>query len=137
MIVPIYRREIEVLAEHLDEMNHVNNVHYIQWMQDIAVEHSCANGWDTERYLELKASWFARRHTVDYLHPAVLGDTLLAETWIAEMKGVSCLRKYRFLRKSDMRVIAEAQTKWGFVNLETGRPTKIAPEIMGAFLVAD
>ena len=133
-IIPIYRQEIPVRPDHLDGMNHVNNVHYVQWMQDIAVEHSVANGWYPDRYLATGTAWFARRHTVDYTHPAVLGDTLIAETWITEMKNVSCLRRYRFLRQSDLREIALAETKWAFVNLATGRPMKILPELMASFV---
>ena len=135
-ILPIYRKEIIVLPEHLDGMNHVNNVHYVQWMQDIAVEHSVASGWGTDRYLATGTAWFARRHTVNYIHPAVLGDTLIAETWITEMKNVLCFRNYRFLRKSDLREIALAETKWGFVNLATGRPMKILPELLACFVEA-
>jgi acyl-CoA thioester hydrolase len=34
-----YKKTIIVLPEHLDDINHVNNVVYVQWMQDIAGEH--------------------------------------------------------------------------------------------------
>ncbi len=137
MVLPSYRKEVVIQSEHLDEMNHVNNVHYVQWMQDVATGHSAVNGWPAERYLAEGGAWFARRHTIEYLHPAVLGDTIIVETWLAEMKNVSCLRKYRFYRKSDMKVVAEAETKWGFVNITTGRPTKVFPEMMADFIILD
>lgn len=134
-MIPVFRMEVEVRPVHLDEMNHVNNVHYVQWMQDVAIGHSAANGWTAERYVEEGAAWFARRHTVEYLHPAVMGDTVIVETWLAECKNVSCFRRYRFYRKSDLLQIAEAETKWGFVNLATGRPTKVLPALMENFVV--
>ncbi|MDO4551829.1 MAG: thioesterase family protein [Planctomycetia bacterium] len=133
----IFRKEIVVSEEHLDALRHVNNVNYVQWMQDVATEHSSINGWDTQRYLKSGTSWFARRHMIDYIFPAVLGDVLIAETWISEMKNVSSIRKYRFYRKSDQRLIATAETKWGFVNLSTGRPTKVLPEILESFTLME
>ena len=30
---------IEVTLDHIDELNHVNNVAYVQWIQDVAVKH--------------------------------------------------------------------------------------------------
>lgn len=135
MSVSFFRMEIEIRPEFLDEMNHVNNVHYVQWMQDVAVGHSEVNDWPAERYVRQGAAWFARRHTVEYLHPAVMGDTLIVETWLAECRNVTCLRKYRFYRKSDMQLIATAETKWGFVKLATGRPTKIFPALMENFVI--
>ena len=41
---PIYRLEIIVPAEVVDRNQHVNNVAYVQWMQDAAVQHSAATG---------------------------------------------------------------------------------------------
>lgn len=129
-----YQKELTVTPEYLDELNHVNNVHYVAWMQDVAVEHSTVNGWGNQRYLNSGACWFVRQHTVNYLHPILLGETVQIETWVEEMQNVSCLRKYRFLRKLDGLVYATAETKWGFVNLTTGRLTKIPEELKREFV---
>lgn len=37
----IYSKKITVADEHLDELNHVNNVQYVHWMEEMAKEH-----WD-------------------------------------------------------------------------------------------
>lgn len=34
-----YEHLIQVKPEHIDEMNHVNNVVYLQWAQDAAFAH--------------------------------------------------------------------------------------------------
>ncbi|MDO4570335.1 MAG: acyl-CoA thioesterase [Planctomycetia bacterium] len=133
-LVPIYRKEIEITSEYLDEMNHVNNVWHVQWMQDVAIQHSTINGWGTQRYLDLGAAWFVRRHTVNYLLPILKGDTVVVETWVSEMKHVSSVRRYRFFRKSDGAMLAEAETKWGLVNLATGRPAKAPAELLDCFV---
>ena len=79
--------------------------------------------------------WVARRHTIDYLQPAYAGDELIVETQVAGMKKVTSTRVYRILRPSDGAVLAKAETNWAFVNYASGKPTRIPPEIAGAFPV--
>ena len=132
-ILPIYRKEIVITPEFLDEMHHVNNLWHVHWMQEAAREHSAANGWSVERYVEAGLAWFVRRHTINYLHPILLNDVILVETWVHELKNVSSIRQYRILRKSDGVELANGETKWGMVNMETGRPTKVPPELAAIF----
>lgn len=131
--IPVYHKEINIIPGYLDAMQHVNNVWYVQWMQDVAIEHSTALGWGTQQYLDLGAAWFVRRHTIDYVHPLKAGDTVIVETWIQEMKHVTSVRQYRFLRASDNEIVATAETKWGLVSLTTGRPTRVPQEMVEMF----
>lgn len=135
--IALYKEEIEVLPQDIDALNHANNVCYVHWMQEVAVNHSAALGWPTERYTQFGAGWVVRRHTIDYLNQAHLGDRILAETWIAEMKNVSSVRRYRFTRISDQKLVATAETRWGFVSLRTGRPTRVPPEMHTLFQVLE
>jgi len=45
----IFRQEIVVTEDAIDEFGHVNNQRYIAWMQEVATAHSAANGWPMER----------------------------------------------------------------------------------------
>ncbi|MBR6481575.1 MAG: acyl-CoA thioesterase [Thermoguttaceae bacterium] len=130
----VYHLDIPVLESDADVFEHANNTRYIHWMQSIAIAHSEFYGWDDRRYIELGGGWFVRRHVVDYIHPILPGEILHGETWVEEMKNVSCLRKYRFTRKSDGRLISNAETRWAFVNFETGRPMRIPEEISAIFV---
>ena len=51
------------------------------------------------------------------------------------MKKVTSTRRYRVVRLSDDEPLAEAETKWAFVNYATGQPARIPPEIARAFQV--
>lgn len=133
--IPVYREEILVVPSDADEFAHANNTRYVHWMQQVATAHSAAFGWTAERYLALGAIWVARRHIIDYIHPIYPGETLLAETWVPEMKNVSSTRKYRFTRKSDGVLISNAETRWGFVDFKTGRPTRVPAELFELFTV--
>ena len=117
----------------IDGNGHVNNVEYVQWMQDIAILHSTHQGGNTEKYLELGSSWVVRTHQIEYLAPAFSGDEIEALTWVSDMRRVSSLRKYQFRRASDQTLLAKAETRWVYVDHNTGRPIKIHDEIVNAF----
>lgn len=119
-------------------MGHVNNVAYVAWMQDAAMAHSAANGWDQEKYQELGMAWVAREHRIEYLASAFAGDLLHIETWVSGMKRVSSTREYRFVRKTPGEVIAGeviavAQTHWAFINLQSFTPAKIPVKLKASF----
>lgn len=42
-------------------------------------------------------------------------------------------RRTLFLRDADRRIVARAETRWTFVNLENGRPLAIPEHVLGAF----
>ena len=43
----IYCHSHVVRDDEIDGLGHVNNLHYLKWMQDAAVAHSAAQGWPT------------------------------------------------------------------------------------------
>ena len=58
---------------HLDELQHVNNVQYLQWVQDIAGahwQHLIANREETF------GLWVVRSHHIEYKRQAKLGDQI-------------------------------------------------------------
>lgn len=135
MPIPVFEHEVVVLPTDIDENRHANNLCYLRWMNEAAIAHSEANGWTAQRYIELGQNWFARRHTIEYLAQATEGDRLTVMTWIYDWKSVRSTRRYRFIRNRDGLVVAEAETLWAFVNLETGRPVRIAKEVADSFTI--
>lgn len=125
---PVYRFEIQVTAEHVDRNRHVNNVVYIQWMQDAAVAHAKASGC-THASQAVGATWVVRTHQIEYLSPAFSGDKLTLLTWPSNFHRVRSMRKYKFIRETDHAIVARAETDWVFVNAETGRPQSIPAEV--------
>ncbi len=124
----IYKHDIAVTADMVDGNGHVNNVAYIQWMQDAAVRHAEVSGC-TQASLSLGATWVARTHQVEYLRPAFAGDAITVLTWVANFRRVRSLRKYKIIRGGDEAVVAQAETDWVFVDAKSGRPRKIPDEI--------
>lgn len=120
----VYRFEIAVTASDVDRNGHVNNVVYIQWMQDAAIAHARESGC-TQASEAVGATWVVRTHHIEYLSPAFAGERITVLTWPSNFKRVRSVRKYKFVRENDQVVIAQAETDWVFVNAKTGRPQSI------------
>jgi acyl-CoA thioester hydrolase len=110
---------------------------YVAWLQAAAVAHSAAQGWPNSRYHELGQGWVVRSHTIEYLLPGFAGDHVSVETWVATMKKVTSLRRYRIVRGGDGALLATAETNWAFVDLTTGKPVRIPAEVGNAFVVVE
>lgn len=132
--LPVFFSEIPVDKTAIDQNNHVNNVVYVQWMQDIAVRHSELTGGTRTMHL-LNTSWVVRSHKVEYIYPAVINDTLIGFTWIADFRSFSCIRKYCFKRKSDNKMLVKGETEWVLVDAKTGRPVKVPDELRDCYPV--
>ena len=126
-----------VRDEEIDELGHANNVVYVEWMQSAAMAHTAALGWPGSRYRELGSGWVARSHKIDYHQPALAGQEIVVRTWVATMQKVTSIRRYRIVRTGDEELLATAETKWAFVNYQTGQPARIPPEIAGSFTVVE
>jgi acyl-CoA thioester hydrolase len=129
---PVFRIEIKVTEEVVDANRHVNNVAYVQWMQDAAIRHADSAGC-TALTLELGATWVARTHHIEYRKPAFAGDTIWVLTWVANFRKVFSLRKYKFVRVADGALLALAETDWVLVDAHTGRARAVPDAIQNAF----
>jgi acyl-CoA thioester hydrolase len=129
----IYLKRFVVPDDAMDRQGHVNNLAYVAWMQDVAIEHSAAAGWPMERYLALGAGWVVRSHFVEYLRPVVAGQAMAIYTWVPEFTQRSTPRRYFFVREDDRQLVARAETRWVFVDLTTGRRRPLPDDLLAAF----
>ena len=134
-MLKIFHHQFTVPEEVVDENGHVNNVVYVQWMQDVAVLHCDTQGCNKILYQELGTTWVARSHSIEYRSPAFAGDQIDVLTWVSDLKRSSSLRKYKFVRTSDQKVLAQAETRWVYVSAKTGRPCTIHDEVLNSFAI--
>jgi acyl-CoA thioester hydrolase len=118
-------------TDDIDELGHVSNLVYLRWVLEAATAHSVARGWGHAEYLTLGSAWVVRRHELDYLAQVMVGQSLVAETWVDSWKAASCVRKTELVR--DGKIVARAATTWAFMSLATGRPQRIADEVRASF----
>jgi acyl-CoA thioester hydrolase len=124
---------LRVTPQDLDDLQHVSNVVYVRWIQDVAVAHSESVGLSLEAYRQLGAVFVVRRHEVDYLRPALADDEVEVETRVAARSPVTATRKTFIRRVADGQVLVQAQTQWAYVSTSTGRPVRIPPEVVQRF----
>lgn len=125
--------DLVVPATAIDANGHVNNVQYVQWMQDAAMAHSAELGWPQERYASLGRTWIIRSHSIEYFHSAYAGETITVFTWVSMLQKIRSLRKFKFYRRADDTVLATAATLFIFCDLQTGRPVSIPQEAQAVY----
>jgi len=132
-ISSVYSKTYKIPKSAIDENGHVNNVAYVQWMQDIAVEHYSSIGGVIAQGPD--ATWVVREHKIEYLLPAFAGEEIKIKTWVENVRRVRSLRKYEFVRKSDGKVLVRGETDWVFVDVKTGTPRAIPEEVSRVFSI--
>lgn len=128
----LYRDEFIIPESAIDENGHVNNVAFVQWMQDVATRHFEAAGGRAAMQAA-SGAWVVRSHKVEYLSPAFVGEHVQAVTWIINFNRALSLRRYRFLRPSDGKLLVRGETQWVFVSTRTGRPMSIPEDLRRMF----
>jgi acyl-CoA thioester hydrolase len=124
--------EFTVPASAIDVNGHVNNVAFVQWMQDAAIAHADAVGC-TAATRALNATWVVRSHEIQYRLPAFLGEVIHVKTWVVDCRMVSSRRKYEFIRPRDQALLARGQTDWVLIDLATLHPVQIPIEIQNLY----
>jgi len=109
-----YIQEIEVLEDHLDELNHVNNVVYLQWVQEVARAHwsSMVSPDTLHDYF-----WVVRTHHLEYKKQAFLGDKIEAKTYVISFKGPLSERAVDFYRNGELLV--KARSHWCMISISS------------------
>lgn len=130
----IAKFEVQVKPEDLDELNHVNNVVYMRWMEMAAREGSALAGWPTERYFkEGLGAWVVRKHWIEYLRDCKLDDTVEVYTWVQEFSASTSLRRYAM--KVNGKLCCVAATEWVYIDLKTRRASELPEQVASCFQI--
>lgn len=120
-----FSHRLTVKVSDLDEQGHVNNVTYLQWVQDVAVAHwlSVADDEVLSKY-----TWVVTRHEIDYRREAFEDDEVTVKTWVGDRTKVTWDRHTEIRRGDDL--LAKASTVWCLILRENLRPARIGDEIV-------
>jgi acyl-CoA thioester hydrolase len=133
-VKPLFEMALTARPEHIDELGHVNNAVWVQWIQQVAVAH-----WDAAAVPAHKDAffWVVVRHEIDYLRPAHEGDLVTARTWIgAAPQGARSERLMEFVGP-DGKVCVRAKTQWAIIDKRLGRPIRVPAEVIAPFVAAE
>lgn len=120
----IFEYNYTVKPADIDQFNHVNNVVYLQWVQEAATKHwsKLIENKDFVGYF-----WVVGRHEIDYIRPAFLNDELVIKTWIGKTEGTHSIRHVEMYK--DNKVIAKTKTTWRLLDAKTYKPTPIPENV--------
>ena len=132
-VSPTFVQEIVVGADVIDELDHVSNVAYVGWIQEVAKAHSAAVGWDGAAYFAIGSVFVVRRHEIEYLAPVRKGERVRLSTWIQTWSAVTSERHTHIEKVDGGGSVVRAKTLWAMIDFATGRPRRIPAEIREAF----
>ncbi|WP_237688758.1 acyl-CoA thioesterase [Croceicoccus gelatinilyticus] len=123
-------------ADVIDFMGHVNNANWLNWAQDIAIEHweKVADPAHVDAYL-----WVVTRHEIDYRGNVGEGESVIAETRIEKPPtGARFERLIDFWREEDGepvgRPIVSVRSNWAMIQKDTGRLARVPADVARAFI---
>ena len=110
----IFEKQIKITEEYIDLNNHVNNVQYVKWVEDIAAEH-----WDSVKHkLDFPDDiWMLLDHHIQYKKQVYLGDLITVKTYPKPPEGIRQPRKVEFYC-NDVLVV-DSLTLWVFIDKKT------------------
>jgi acyl-CoA thioester hydrolase len=115
----------KVQKKDIDILNHVNNLVYLKWVNDVSEKH-----WEALSNDKINATyyWVCLRHEIDYLGEAFLDDEITILTWVGESKGVKSKRHVAIIKNK--KIIAKAETTWCLIDVMSKKPTRVNSEIL-------
>ena len=118
------------LPQHIDELGHVNNAVWVDWIQQIAMAHWSAVASPAHQAAYI---WVVTRHEIDYRGNIALGESVTAETFIPSAPNGA-----RFDRRVDFtdaggKVIVSAQTTWALLDKASGRLQRVREDVAAPF----
>ncbi|MCP9768824.1 acyl-CoA thioesterase [Lacihabitans sp. LS3-19] len=124
MIPKVFEHIVKVVASDIDELNHVNNVVYFNYLQQAAMAH-----WYSNVPTELSDSmrWVVKKHEIEYFKPAVLNDQIIVKTWVENFSGVTSDRHYEIYKNEILLV--KARTLWVALDPVSMRPKRVPADL--------
>ncbi|MBT8321365.1 MAG: acyl-CoA thioesterase [Eudoraea sp.] len=125
----VHQKTIRVAREDLDDLQHVNNVRYLEWIQDISREHWMLKAPES---LNKEVVWVVLSHHISYKKAAFLGDELLVKTHIASNSGVTSKRVVEIIHR-ERGLLVRSETDWCLLKASTLKPMRISDSIKELF----
>lgn len=128
---PTFELTLTAAREHIDELGHVNNAVWVQWIQQVAVAHweSVAAEAHKDAYF-----WVVVRHEIDYLRAAHEGDRITARTWVGDAPRGARFDRFVEFTGADGKVCVRSRTHWAIIDKALQRPIRVPPEVVAPFI---
>jgi len=119
-----------VQPEEIDELGHVNNAVYVQWIQDAAISHWSKIANDD---LQNDYVWFCSRHEIDYKQQLYLDNKVEIRTWLGQFSGARFNRHVDIRAHRSEKAAVTAKTTWVLISKKSKKPVRVKPEVLNVF----
>ena len=126
----VYTTRWRVRSYELDSNGHVNNAVYLNYAEQVTIEHAEASGYGAEWTTAHGGLWVVHRNLLTYRRPAVYGDELELTVRVILVQGARGVRQTEIRRAADGELVAEVLTEWVWTRLADGRPERVPPELL-------
>lgn len=115
---------------HIDDLGHVNNAVWVDWIQQIATSH-----WAAVASAEHQTAyvWVVTRHEIDYRGNISIGQGVTAETFIPEGPTGARFDRCVEFRDGAGKLIVAARTTWAIIDRKTGRIVRVPKDVAEPF----
>jgi acyl-CoA thioester hydrolase len=117
--------DLEIYSYQIDLLGHVNNAVYIHWMEIGRTKLLEAIGLPTAEIFKQGFAPVLIHTSITYKTALCLGDRVLVEVWLSELKNASASLQFRFYNQHKT-LVAEGLQKGLFVDLQTMRPRRLS-----------
>lgn len=116
----VYQKQIKITKDHLDKNNHVNNVQYVHWVEEIAGEH-----WDSVKNKTNYADyvWILVDHHIQYKKQIFLDDVITIKTYPKAPEGIRQPRKVEFYCND--KLVVDSLTLWVLFDLNSQKIIRV------------
>nr|WKN37186.1 thioesterase family protein [Tunicatimonas sp. TK19036] len=126
----VFEQKRQVQPDDLDVMQHVNNVRYVQWIQDVAEAHWRHQAPDD---MQQQFVWVVLSHFIEYKNPVFLPDDVQLRTYVGEASGPKYDRFVEIWKPQEEKLCVKAKSVWCLLDAQTQRPKRVTNEIRQIF----
>jgi acyl-CoA thioester hydrolase len=128
-----YKMSHKVAWRDIDDLHHVNNAVYMNYVTECGMKVLAAHGWPWQRMQAEGFGIYLRESRILYLRPALLDDELEIATWASDVRRATAQRHYTIRRAADGALLAQAHTYSVWVDLKSGQPIRIPKDFLADF----
>jgi acyl-CoA thioester hydrolase len=125
--------EEKIYTYHIDIVGHVNNIIYIQWMENGRMKLLEEMGipitdlTNNEGIVPILTDT-----TIKYKKPFFISNSVKIEMWVSTLSNASAILEFRFYNEKE-ELCATGQQKGLFINRKTMRPARLTEKHREAF----
>lgn len=124
-----YTKEYTLKVYEVDCFGKLKLLSLFNILQEIASEHADILGMGYQTCLKAGVAWVAASYRVDIHQLPMMGQSLIVETWIADLNTVVSQRCYR-IKDNQGNVLIEGMTNWALISASNLRPVVITKYLL-------